>query len=224
MAKLVHHLRRHPTRRPHQITLQLLQTWARLHLQTIHPHLLHSVRPLRLRLRRLCTAQLLQCTAQPVPLTVAALVSTSNHLLHRTILLLLQASARRARHRQQVRRTLRPVPCTTAVLPRAVRVLAHHTLPQVRSTRLIAPSTRRLRRRMTEQPDGFLRSFNVPPHFDQNFGHPKNRYPASADILKRIHSVDHLLGHQSRTGIVYYIFGFVFCSPSPNCETEAHPL
>jgi hypothetical protein len=36
-----------------------------------------------------------------------------------------------------------------------------------------------------------------------------------------IHLVDLLLEDWSRTGVVYFTSGFVFCSPSPNCEAEA---
>src|SRR4051812_37427203 len=41
-------------------------------------------------------------------------------------------------------------------------------------------------------------------------------------MLRWIHSVDLLLEHWSRTGVVYLTSAFVFCSPSPNCEAEAN--
>jgi hypothetical protein len=37
-----------------------------------------------------------------------------------------------------------------------------------------------------------------------------------------IHLVDLLLEHWSRVGVAYFISGFVFCSPLPNCEAEAN--
>src|ERR1700733_121958 len=41
-------------------------------------------------------------------------------------------------------------------------------------------------------------------------------------MLRWIHSVDLLLEHWSRTGVVYFTSGFVFFSPSPNCEAEVY--
>jgi hypothetical protein len=144
MGKPGHRLPRRPTRLPRQITLRLLRTWARQPHRTIHPRLLRSAPRLQRRLHRPCTAQLLQCTALLVPLTAAAVVvSTSNHLLLRTIPPLLQASARPAQRRQQAHPTLRPVPCTTAVPPHEVRALGRLTLPQVHNTRLTVLSIHR---------------------------------------------------------------------------------
>ena len=65
----------------------------------------------------------------------------------------------------------------------------------------------------------FTRSlyYHIWPHFTR-----QKRYPASADMLRWIHSVDLLLEHLSWTGVVYFTSGFVFCSPSPNCEAEVY--